>query len=184
MPKRRILRKLSEQEAQALRQLSHSRTAEHRLVERAQAIEAAYSGESGYAIAKRLRREPDTIYRWFDAFEQAGIAGLHDQPRRGRPATYSEEERGQLVVTAKTHPKQLGLPFGSWTLDRLVEYSHDQLHIPISRAQLARLLEAEGLKWYQEKTYFTARPDPQFAEKRGPSSGSTKTRRPRPTSSV
>lgn len=176
MPKRRNLRQLSETEAQELHRLSHSRTAEHRLVERAQAIEAAYAGESGYAIAKRLGREPDTIYHWFDAFEASGIAGLHDQPRPGRPATYSEEERGQLVMTAKCHPREVGQSFGSWTLDRLVEYSHQHLQIPISRAQLARLLEAEGLKWYQELTYFTASPDPQFVEKRGPSSGSTKPR--------
>jgi transposase len=167
MPKRRILREMTKDESKKLAQLSHSRTEEFRLVERAQAIEAAYQGESGHAIAKRLGREPDTVYHWFDAFEADGIAGLYDQPRPGRPATYSEEERGQLVVTAKTHPQQLNLPFGSWTLDRLVEYSHEHLQIPISRAQLARLLEAEGLKWYQEKTYFTARPDPQFAEKRG-----------------
>jgi transposase len=167
MPKRRILREMTSAEAQELERLSRSRSAEYRVVERAQAIEAAYQGESGNAIAKRLGREADTVYRWFDAFEEEGIAGLYDQPRPGRPAYYNEEQRGQLVVTAKTHPKQLSLPFGSWTLDRLVEYSRKHLQIAISRAQLARLLEAEGLKWYQEKIYFTARPDPQFAEKRG-----------------
>jgi transposase len=167
MPKRRILREATEAEGKELARLSHSRTEEYRLVERAQAIEAAYRGESGNAIAKRLGREADTVYHWLDAFEQNGIEGLRDQPRCGRPATYSEEERGHLVVTAKTHPRQLQMPFGSWTLDRLVEYSHTHLNIPISRAQLARLLEAEGLKWYQEKIYFTASPDPQFAEKRG-----------------
>jgi transposase len=158
---------MNDEEAREIARLSRSRSAEYRLVERAQAIEAAYQGQSGCTIAKALGRDVDTIYRWFDAFEQEGIAGLHDQPKSGRPNLYSEEQRGQLIVTAKTHPKELQLPFGSWTLDRLVDYSHKHLQIPISRAQLARLLEAEGLKWYQEKSYFTARPDPQFAEKRG-----------------
>ena len=52
-------------------------------------------------------------------------------------------------------------------LDRLVEYVNTVLTIPISRSQLADVLTQEGLKWYQEKTYFGESPDPQFVEKRG-----------------
>lgn len=70
-------------------------------------------------------------------------------------------------MTAKTKPEQLGQEFGHWTLDRLVEYVNTKLSIPISRSQLAEVLTQEGLKWYQEKTYFSASPDPQFVEKRG-----------------
>jgi transposase len=72
-----------------------------------------------------------------------------------------------MVLVAKTHPQQLGLPFGHWTLDRLVEYVNKQLNIPVSRSQLGDILTQEGLKWYQEKTYFTESPDPQFVEKGG-----------------
>ena len=58
---------------------------------------------------------------------------------------------------------------GLRTKDRLVAYLRENNQIGISRAQLARVLKAEGLRWYQEKSYFTERPDPQFVEKRGPS---------------
>jgi transposase len=81
--------------------------------------------------------------------------------------TYSEEERGRMVVTAKTRPSLWGLEYSHWTLDRLVEYVNQVLNVPISRSQLGEILRLEGLKWYQEQTYFTASPDPQFAEKRG-----------------
>ena len=70
-------------------------------------------------------------------------------------------------MTAKTKPETLGLDFGHWTLDRLVEYVNTVVTIPISRSQLADVLTQEGLKWYQEKTYFGESPDPQFVEKRG-----------------
>lgn len=96
------------------------------------------------------------------------MQGLDDKPRPGRRLTYSEEQRGQMIAVARTQPQKLGLPFGHWTLDRLVAYLRPHYQIGISRAQLARVLEEEGLRWYQEKTYFTERPDPQFAEKRGP----------------
>jgi hypothetical protein len=48
-----------------------------------------------------------------------------------------------------------------------VDYVNRVLSILISRSQLADVLTQEGLKWYQEKTYFTESPDPQFVEKRG-----------------
>ena len=49
----------------------------------------------------------------------------------------------------------------------MVAYLRENDQLGISRAQLARVLKAEGLRWYQEQVYFTERPDPQFVEKRG-----------------
>jgi hypothetical protein len=49
---------------------------------------------------------------------------------------------------------------------RLVERS-------MRRSRVGEVLLAEGLKWRQEETWFGARVDPDFARKRGPSSGST-----------
>jgi transposase len=72
-----------------------------------------------------------------------------------------------MIALARTKPPALNLPFASWSLTRLRDYLAEHQQLRISRAQLGRILEAEGLRWYQEKTYFTERPDPQFAEKRG-----------------
>src|SRR3954453_16381422 len=62
--------------------------------------------------------------------------------------------------------------FASWTLDRLVVYLGEQ-GIGMRRSRVSEVLLAEGLKWRQEETWFGARVDPAFAEKRGPSSSST-----------
>jgi len=167
MAKRRKLRAMTEGERAELEGLSQSRTAEYRLVERAKAMLAIDGGESGHQVAQRLQREPDTIYAWMDRFEAQGVAGLRDLARPGRPAEYDEQQRGECIATARTAPQVLGLPFGHWSLDRLVAYIQEHLGIAISRAQLARVLEVEGLRWYQEQTYFSERPDPQYAQKRG-----------------
>ncbi len=108
------------------------------------------------------------MYRQLDRFDVEGLSGLKDRRRSGRPLAYSEQERGQIIGVARTHPQVLGCGFGYWSLDRLVEYVNVTLGIAIGRSQLHRVLRAEGLRWYQEKIYFTERPDPQFAEKRGP----------------
>jgi len=45
--------------------------------------------------------------------------------------------------------------------------------IAIKRSRIGEILQAEGLRWRTEETWFGERLDPAFAEKRGPSSPST-----------
>jgi transposase len=55
--------------------------------ERAAAILKVADGASAAWVAARgllLPRAPDTVYRWLDQFEEAGLAGLTIRPGRGR----------------------------------------------------------------------------------------------------
>lgn len=169
MPKTVILRSVSANEKRELERLSRSRTAAQRQVERAQIILGWLAGQRPAVTAAQVGCNVTTVYYQLQQFNERGLGFLEDAPRSGRPLTYDEQQRGQMVLTAKTKtkPEHLGLDFGHWTLDRLVDYVNRVLSIPISRSQLADVLTQEGLKWYQEKTYFTASPDPQFVEKRG-----------------
>lgn len=169
MRKKVELRALTEKEQEALEKLIKSQTAPAIEVERAKTIWLAKAGETVPAISEKQDRTQATIYRRLKRFNELGLQSLADEARSGRPTTYTEEERGQMIAAARTHPQKAGQSYSHWTLSRLVEYVNKELSIPISRAQLARVLEEEGLRWYQEQTYFTERPDPQFAEKRGPS---------------
>jgi transposase len=66
------------------------------------------------------------------------------------------------------------LPFARWTLDRLAAYLAERKGIPIKRSRIGELLQAEGLRWRTQETWFGERVDPAFAEKRGRLSRSTK----------
>lgn len=165
--RRRELRALTVEETETLKRISRSQTAAHRLVRRATIILMVAEGTQFDVIAETVKCSADRVSQWVQRFNEAGLEGLADKPRPGRERIYSEHERGEMMAVARTHPDQLGLPFGRWTLSRLTEYMNQEVGVAISRAQLGRVLEAEGLRWYQEKTYFTERPDPQFAEKRG-----------------
>ena len=168
MPKKFQLREITGEEYPELQRISRARSEAARRVERAKIVLAFASQERVAEMAARLKRSQQMIYQVLHRFNAIGLAALDDAPKSGRPPTYPEEQRGQLLATAQTHPQHLGLSFGHWTLDRLVNYAHEQLGITISRSQLALVLRQEGLRWYQEKTYFTERVDPHFAEKRGP----------------
>src|SRR4051812_34854258 len=172
------LRELTAEERQALEQLAASRTAQARFVERAQILLAIAEGRRPRQVTKNLGVSPPTVYTWIHRFNERGLAGLEDRPRAGRPPTYTAEQRAAVIAAALTDPKELGQPFGSWTLDRLQAYLNEHKGIPIKRSRIDEILIAEGLRWRHQETWFGERVDPAFAEKRGPSSGSTRTRRP------
>jgi transposase len=167
------LRALTAEEAQAIGRLARSRTAPVRVVERARIVDLAARGCRAPGIATELGVSERTVRRWVKRFSAQGLAGLTDAPRSGRPATYTADEVGELVAASLTAPQALGLPFGSWTLDRLAAYLQEEKGIPMKRSRIGEILQAEGLRWRQQETWFGERPDPAFAEKRGPSSPST-----------
>jgi transposase len=173
VPKSLCLRRLSAEEEQEIARLMRSRTAPARLVERARIIGRAQQGVRVPAIAAELGVSEPVVRRWVARFNARGLDGLADAPRSGRPATYTPEEVGELIATSLTNPDELGLPFGSWTLDRLAAYLHEEQGIAIKRSRISEILQTEGLRWRQQETWFGERPDPAFAEKRGPSSPST-----------
>jgi transposase len=182
MPTR--LRPLEEEEWTTVRRLAQSRTAPARLVERARIVWLAAQGASLTTIARTVQRSLPTVRLWLGRFNTQGVAGLQDTPRAGRPRRYTAEQVGQVIELALTDPDTLDLPFGCWTLDRLQYYANEVLGIPIKRARIGQVLLAEGLRWRSQETWFGERVDPAFAEKRGPSSGSTPSRRRAVRSSV
>ena len=173
MGRRLQLRAVSEEERAAVKRLAHSRTASARAVERAQVVEAALAGAAVEEIAVRLHLSRATIYLWLHRFEERGIAGLQDYPRGGRPPTSSREQGSQISATALERPEKLGLPYASWTLERLVAYLAEQHGITMKRSRLDEVLLREGWRWRKQENWFGERVDPELAAKRGPSSNST-----------
>lgn len=161
------LRLLTTDEQNAIAHLRQSRTAAARVVERARIIWLASQGWRVPAIATELRLHEQTVRLWLKRFNAAGLEGLQEAPRRGRPTTYTRAEVGAVIAAALTNPQHLGLPFASWTLDRLEAYLNEVKAIPIKRSRISELLITEGLRWRTQETWFGERVDPAFAEKRG-----------------
>ena len=161
------LRRLSSEEQDTIEKLAYSRTAAARVVERARIILLAHQGQRVPASAQQLKLTAITVRTWLKRFNAAGLAGLNDHPRSGRPATYAVHEVAEVIATALTPPEQLGLPFASWTVDRLEAYVNEHKGIAIKRSRIDELLIAEGLRWRTHEPWFGERVDPEFAKKRG-----------------
>ncbi len=172
------LRDLTANEAAAVKALARSRAAPARRVERARIVWHASRGETPPTIAAALGLDAETVRRRIRRFNAEGMAALEDHHRSGRPATYSAGEVGAVIAAALTTPRSLGLPFASWTLDRLASCLLEQKGITMRRSRIDEILLHEGLRWRRQETWFGERADPEFAEKRGGSRRSTP-RRPR-----
>src|SRR5215208_3743758 len=166
------VRALSKEEAHKLARMTRSQKLGAGLVRRARIIQHAVDGLSAPGIAAKMDLCGATVRFWLKRFNERGLPGLEEDMRSGRPPTYTAEERSAVIKAALSRPRELGLPFAAWTLDRLVGYLGEQ-GIGMRRSRVSEVLLAEGLKWRQEETWSGARVDPDFAEKRGPSSSST-----------
>jgi transposase len=165
---------MSAEETQTIEQLSRSRTAPARTVERARIIRLAREGLKVPAIARELGIHQQTVRLRLKRFNEQGTPGLEDRPRPGRPATYTPEEVGEVIAVSLTSPRDLGLPFASWTLDRLEAYLNEEKQIAIKRSRIGEIVLAEGLRLRSQESWVGERVDPEFAEKRGLSPSSTR----------
>jgi transposase len=173
-------RALTDEECSKLERLTRAQSAPVRLVRRARIIWLATQGLSASAISQQLDISEKAVRQRVHRVAAAGLDGLEDAPRSGRPRTYDEETDSRVIAKARALPPKPAEgevpPTCHWTLDRLqAELAKDGL--TIKRSQIRRLLRAEHIKWQKPRTWLES-DDPEFAEKRGPSSGSTP-RRPR-----
>lgn len=167
------VRTLTREEYEELKRRTRRRKLAAGKVQRARIILLSNQGYLMREIAQELGCHEKTASRWIGRFNELGMAGLEEYPREGRPRVYSPEEVGTAIQTALSSPDELGMPFGSWTLDRLAAYLSEQKGIGMKRTRIAEVLSEEGLRWRKQEGWFGERVDPEFARKRGPSSAST-----------
>jgi transposase len=53
----------------------------------------------------------------------------------------------EVIAASLTKPQELGLPFASWTLERLAAYLQEVKGIAIKRSRIDELLLWAGLRW-------------------------------------
>ena len=125
-----------------LERLVRSRTAERRAVERARIVLAAAAGRSAARIAGEVGCSEQTVKKWRRRFEAAGLAGLRDAPRPGRPLVHGPQVRARLIALACTRPGETaeGLRRERWTHRELAE------QVGMSESQAHEILRAAEIK--------------------------------------
>jgi transposase len=91
------VRELTADEHTTIGRLVQAQAAPARLVRRARIIHLARGGAPVAAIARQLGLSRHGVRPWIARFNAAGMAGLDDAPRSGRPPTYQEDERSRVI---------------------------------------------------------------------------------------
>ena len=84
---------LSSGERAALEQIARRYSSPYRDVIRARIVLYAAEGWSNEQIAARLDTPRQIVSKWRKRFFEQRLAGLDEQPRRGRPARFSPQRR-------------------------------------------------------------------------------------------
>src|SRR5204862_4164555 len=131
---------------------------------RAQIVLAAAAGGHNAAIAGQVGVHVDTVRKWRRRFAAAGLAGLKDAPRSGRPAVFTAADRAEAVALACALPAESGVPLSRWSCPDLARELAARCQIAVSASTIGRWLAADALKPWQHRSGISVR-DPAFAAK-------------------
>jgi putative transposase len=164
------VRTLTAEEANALKRLAGSRTAPHRVVQRAQLVWARAQGETVPVMARQVGLSAFRVRAWVHRFHRQGRAGFAAAPRAGRPRRHDETTRGPVIALARTNPRSLGYPLALWTLARLRQVLQERHGLGVTPATVWKWLRAEGLVWKRQQSGVHVTVEAAFVENRGPAS--------------
>src|SRR6478752_5411274 len=131
---------------------------------RARIVLAAAAGRTSTAIAAQVGVHVDTVRKWRRRFATAGLAGLKDAPRSGRPPVFTAADRAEAIALACALPAESGLPLSRWSCPELARELAGRCQIVASASTIRRWLASDALKPWQHRSWISLR-DPAFAAK-------------------
>ena len=146
---------LTDEQQDQLNGIARSATLPHALVQRAGMILASAEGSTNSAVALRFGVTPQTVGKWRRRFRAAGIEGLHDELRPGRPRTYDDDKVAAVINRALQQTPDAATHWSTRTLGRAEG---------IGKSTVQRWFALFGVKPHRAKT-FKLSTDPFFIEK-------------------
>lgn len=100
-------------------------------------------------------------------FNSVGFQVLDSKYKNcGKKPKFTEDDRRLVIDVALSKPKDLGLPFTQWSLNKLKDYLVASGDIDtVSIETIRKILKANGIKYRRTKTWKESN-DPQFESKK------------------
>ncbi|MFI1205693.1 IS630 family transposase [Streptomyces sp. NPDC020883] len=144
-----------------LKKMAYGHKTEHRLRLRAQVVLHAARGRSNARIARETGLHLDTVCRWRGRFAEAGLPGLNDRRRCGRPASFTPLQAAEVKALACRLPAETGVPISRWSCPELVrEAGRQGIATFVSASTVRRWLTEGAIKPWQHRSWiFLTDPD-------------------------
>lgn len=107
---------------------------------RLHAVVLNMEGKSAPEIANTLKVHRSKVSIWLQRWQQAGMDGLLEGQRSGRPIKLSEYQHQQLADILDSGPIAYGFNSGVWTCPMVARVIHDEFSISYSSSHISRIL--------------------------------------------
>lgn len=163
---------LTEAQRQELSKIAGSRTEKHARVERARFILDFASGLTIQEIIDKYHTNRVKVDRTLNkAIAYGVLTALNDFQGRGRKELITDAAKTWMLHIACTNPRELGLPFDVWSMEKLSQYYREQgvakgypFLEHIQKGTVCKLLKSSNIKPFKVR-YFLESKDPQFETK-------------------
>jgi transposase len=159
------VRALTETEGKKIQEIlrkSKNRTA----IRRAQVILMSEQGYKASEIAESTYLNVVYVRELIRRFNSEGISLLKERTRSGRPVTFTDEIKAEIVEHALSPPHLLGEPYTVWSLEKLKEYLiKTKVVKTISIEKLREILKEHKVSLQRTKTWKESK-DPAFKSKK------------------
>jgi transposase len=166
MPRTLDFPRLKGRELVELQQVLRSRSSPSGLRQRSELIWLLAGGASLAEASEWVGLHYTNAHIWLKRFREAGLAGLADHPKSGRPSVYDNDLTTEVIKVAAARPKDLGLKFTTWSLPKLQEYLRGRPGLEtITGSTIRRRLRQEGFGFREGQTWCESN-DPDFEVKK------------------
>lgn len=159
---RRHVRPPTDDEHEELQRMTQQEVG--RVAERARMVLLSARGFTVQQIMKVFEVVDETLYRWFDRFDEEGPEGLYDRERSGRPPEIDEVAQKELQQLLKHSPQEVGYDFTTWTTPLLRSHLRAHLGIDVSEDTVRRTLHGLEFVWRRPRWKIDYK-DPRYEER-------------------
>ena len=167
-----FVRELSKKEREALE--VGLRSSDAFVLRRCQILLASSKGERPPRIAENLRCGSQTVRNAIHEFNERGLGALRAGSSRPREVHAAFDEDGAEALRELLHhsPREFGKQTSLWTLADAaqVSFEEDLTERRVSGETIRATLSRLGVRWERAKRWIES-PDPEYARKKGLSSG-------------
>ena len=146
---------LSDEDHETLLGWTRAGKTQQRFVLRARIVLAAAEGRINRDIARDVGTREATVCKWRRRFHEAGLGGLQDQPRSGKPAKYDASTEKRILAALDQAPPE---GYGTWTGPLLSE------KLGVSADYVWQILRKHGISLARRRSWCIST-DPEFAAK-------------------
>jgi transposase len=119
--------------------------------QRAMGLRLLHEGKSPKEVAEFLGVSQPTVYDWHHRWQAAGIAGLANRPKSGRPVKATGSYVAELEKAVGQDPQELGYAFSIWTSERLRLHLKTQTGIELKPTQFKAVLKENDFVYRRPK---------------------------------